>query len=52
MGKLLLIVIVANLKQFTAKSKLIIYTRIFVEFYKWINYGKVHKIYRMIEFDK
>ena len=51
-GKLLLIVTVANLERFTAKNKLITYTKVFVELYKQRNHGQVHKIYGMVELDK
>ena len=43
---------VADPEQFTAKSKTIIYTGVFVELYNWKNRGQVHEIHRMVEFDK
>ena len=51
-GKLLLIVTVADPERFTAKGKPITYTGAFVEFYKWRNRGQVHEIYGMVELDK
>ena len=39
-------------KRFTAKNKLITYTRAFVELCKWKNRGQVYKIHEMIELDK
>ena len=50
--KLLLIMTIADSKQFTAKSKPIIYIGAFVELYQWRNYGQVHKIHGMVELDK
>ena len=43
---------VADPEWFTAKSKLITYTRAFVELYKWKNRGQVHEIYGMVELEK
>ena len=51
-GKLLLIVTVADPEWFTAKGKPITYTGAFVELYKWKNFGQVHKIHGMVELDK
>ena len=51
-GKLLLIVTVADPEWFTAKGKPIIYTRTFVELYKWRNYRQVHEIHGMVGLDK
>ena len=44
--------IIADLEQFIAKSKLITYIRTFVEPYKWRNREQVHKIHRIIELEK
>ena len=51
-GKLLLIVTIIDPKQFTAKSKPIIYTGAFVELYKLRNHRQVHEIYGMVEIEK
>ena len=51
-GKLLLIVIVADLKWFRAKSKPIIYTGAFVELYKWKNRGQVNEIHGIVKLNK
>ena len=51
-GKLLLIVTVADPEWFMAKSKPITYTRAFVELYKWRNRGQVHEIHGMVELEK
>ena len=51
-GKLLLIVTIAEPKRFTAKGKPITYTGAFVEFYKWRNRGQVHEIHGMVELEK
>ena len=42
----------ADPKRFTPKGKPVIYTGAFVELYNWKNGGQVHKIYKMIEFEK
>ena len=51
-GKLLLIMTVADLERFTVKGKPITYTGPFVELYKWRNRGHVHEIYGMVELEK
>ena len=51
-GKLLLIVTVADPERFTAKSKPITYTGAFVKRYKQRNRGQVHEIHGMVELDK
>lgn len=35
-----------------AKGKPITYTRVFVELYKYKNHGQVHKIHKIVEFEK
>lgn len=52
MGKLLLTIIVADLKWFILKNKPVIYTRTFIELYNWKTRMQVYKIYEMIEFEK
>lgn len=42
----------ANSERFSLKSKPVIYTRTFVEFYNLRNYKQIHKIYGMIELQK
>ena len=42
----------ADPERFTLKSKHVLYTGIFVEFYNSRNGRQVHKIYEMIEFEK
>lgn len=44
--------IVADPEWFTAKDKLIIYTKAFVKLYKQRNCGQVQEIYRMVELKK
>lgn len=51
-GKLLLTITVADLKQFTLKSKLIIYIEAFIELYNQRNYRQVHRIYKIIKLKK
>ncbi len=51
-GKLLLIVTVADPEQFTDKGKLITYIGAFVKLYNWRNRGQVHEIHGMVEFEK
>ena len=51
-GKLLLIVTIADPERFMAKGKPITYTGAFVELYKWRNRGQVHEIHGMVELDK
>lgn len=41
-----------NLKQFTLKSKPVIYTGTFVELYNRMNHGQVHKIYGIIGLER
>ena len=43
---------VADLQQFTPKSKPVTYTEAFIELYNWRNGRQVHKIYKIIEFKK
>ena len=50
--KLLLTMIMADLKQFVPKFKQVICTGAFFEFYNEKNGRQVHKIYRMIKFEK
>lgn len=50
--KLLLIVIFADLEQFTAKGKSIIYTGAFVELYNSRNRGRIYEVYEKIELEK
>lgn len=52
MRKLLLTVIVADLKWFTPKNKSATYTGTLVEFYNWKKCRQVYKIYGMVEFEK
>ncbi len=52
MGKLLLIVIIADLKRFTNKSKPITYIRVLVKLYNRRNRGQVHEIYGIVELKK
>lgn len=42
----------ANLKRFIFNAKLIIYTQIFVKYYKWKNYRQIYKIYGIIKLKK
>ncbi len=51
-GKLLLILTIADSKQFTDKSKSITYIRAFVELYNRRNRRQVHEIYGIVEFGK
>ena len=44
--------IVADLKQFTDKNKLIIYIKAFVELYNWRNRKQVYEIHRIVELEK
>lgn len=44
--------IITDLKQFIFNNKLVIYTRLFVEFYNWKNYKQVYKIYKIIKLKK
>ena len=46
--KLLLIVTIADLKQFTDKNKSNTYIGTFIELYNWKNRGQVHEIYGMV----
>lgn len=39
-------------KWFTPKSKLVIYTRTYVELYNQKNDGQIHEIHRMIELEE
>lgn len=39
-------------EQFTSKNKQIIYTETFIKFYKMKNHRQVHKIHKMIDFEK
>lgn len=48
-GKLLLIITMVDLKQFTFQVKPITYTKIFVKLYNWKNYRGIYKIYKIIE---
>lgn len=50
--KLLLIIIIADLDQFTTKSKSITHIRAFVKLNNQKNHEHVYKIYKMIEFEK
>ncbi len=51
-GKLLLIVTVADPERFTDKGKPITYIRAFVKLYNWRNCGQVHEIHGMVELEK
>ena len=42
----------ADPEQFTPKNKLVTYTGVFVELYKWNNRGQVYEIYEMVELEK
>ena len=52
LGKLLLNVIVADLKCFILKDKLVIYTKTFIEPYNWKNHKQIYEIYMIIKFKK
>ena len=41
-----------DLEWFTSKGKLVTYTDAFIELYNWKNGVQVHKIYKLIEFEK
>ncbi len=51
-GKLLLIVTIADPERFTDKGKSITYIGAFVELYNWRNRGQVHEIHGMVELEK
>lgn len=51
-GKVLLIIIIADLEQFIDKSKFITYNEIFIKLYYQKNRRQVHKIYGIIELKK
>ena len=51
-GKLLLIMTIADPERFTAKDKPITYTEAFVGLYKWRNCRQVHEIHRMVDLEK
>ena len=51
-GRLLLIVIVADPQQLDQKGKPIIYTGAFVEIYNWRSRGLVHETHGMVELEK
>lgn len=44
--------IIADLKRFTHKNKLVIYIGVFIEVYNLKNGGQVHKINKIIEREK
>ena len=44
--------IIADLKSFTNKNKLIIFIRAFIKLYNLKNRRQVHKFYRIVEFEK
>ncbi len=51
-GKLLLIITMADPERFTFKGKSITYIGAFVELYNWRNHEQVHEIYGMIQLEK
>lgn len=43
---------IADLEQFTVKSKPIIYTKVFIKLYNGKNRGQIHEIYRIVKLKK
>lgn len=50
--RLLLIVTITNLEWLTCRSKLVIYTGVFVKLYNLKNCEQIHEIYGIIELEK